>query len=139
MPHGTRTYTLPGRLGEAGIKVEVAVITGPAEAGPFPIDGDIGKLVEHALAFFKNIRGVYCLGDNLPPIAVAVGYRKSYQAGEGRYREDDDSVHYCLHGSSFSSLGSAIVAALAQRDRRNPNDARHTATAIERLLTAPED
>ena len=136
MPLGTRTYTLPERFGEAGAEVEVVVITGPAEAGPFPHDDDVRRLIVHTLTFYKKIQGIYCLGDNLPPIAIVTGERKTFIAGEDRYHEDDDSVHYCLDGCSFSSLGSAIIAALAQRDRGNPNDARYTALAMERLLTA---
>ena len=137
MPLGTRTYTLPGRLGEPGREVEVAVITGPAEAGPFPHDDEIASLVKHVLAFHKTIRAIYCLGDNLPPIAVVVGLYAS--GGAAGHEEDDTSVRYCLDGYGFHSLSKAIVFAIALRDRRNLNDARHTATAIERLLTAPED
>ena len=137
MPLGTRTYTLPGRLGEPGREVEVAVITGPAEAGPFPHDDEIAGLVKHVLAFHKTIRAIYCLGDNLPPIAVTVVRYAS--GGAAGHEEDDTTVSYSMDGYGFHSLGSAIIYAIAMRDRHNPNDARHTATAIERLLTAPPD
>jgi hypothetical protein len=117
--------------------VEVSVITGPVEAGPFPHNDEVAKLVEHALVFHKTIEAVYCLGDNLPPIAVVVGRYAS--GGAAGHEDEDTSVSYCMDGYGFHSLGSAIIFAIALRDRRNPNDARHTATAIERLLTAPED
>ena len=138
MPLGTVTVKLPERLHrDAGHIVSVTTIIGPAEAGPFPAEEDIAKLVEHVLAFYKTVRAVYCLGDNLPPIAVTVGLYAS--SGAAGHEKDDTSVRYCLDGYSFYSLGSAIIFAIALRDRRNPNDARHTATAIERLLNAPED
>ena len=137
MPQGTRTYTLPERYSEPSREVEVSVITGPAEAGPFPHNDEVEKLVKHALVFHKTIAAVYCLGDNLPPIAVTVGRYAS--GGAAGHDEDDTTVSYSMDGYGFHSLGNAIVFALALRDRRNPNDARHTATAIERLLTAPED
>jgi len=137
MPLGTQTVELPESMHrDAGFTASVTTIIGPREAGPFPTAEDISKLVKHTLTFFKTIQGIYCLGDNLPPIAVAVGKRASFIAAQGKVYEDDDSVHYVMDGHSFSSLGNAVIFALAQRDRRTPNDARHTATAIERLLTA---
>ena len=135
MPLGTLAFELPERLHrDAGGVASVTTIIGPREAGPFPTEDEIRILVEHTLTFFKKIQGVYCLGDNLPPIAVVSGRYAS--GGAAGHEEDDTSVHYCLNGCSFSSLGSAIIAALAQRDRGNPNDARYTALAMERLLTA---
>ena len=138
MPLGTVTVELPERLHrDAGRIATVTTILGPREAGPFPTEDEIKSLVEHALAFHKTVQAVYCLGDNLPPIAVTVGQYAS--GGAAGHEEDDTTVSYSMDGYGFHSLGSAIVFALALRDRQNSNDARHTATAIERLLTAPPD
>ncbi len=136
----TRTYTVPARrlFGHTDeFDVEVPVIVGPPEAGPFPPDDEVARLVKHALVFHKTIRMIYCLGDNLPPIAVTVGRYAS--GGAAGHDEDDTTVSYSMDGYGFHSLGNAIIFALALRDRGEPNDARHTAAAIERLLNAPED
>ncbi|KKK66813.1 hypothetical protein LCGC14_2960350, partial [marine sediment metagenome] len=66
--------------------------------------------------------------------AVTVGRYAS--GGVAGHEDDNITVSYSMDGYGFHSLGNAIIFALALRDRRNPNDARHTATAIERLLTA---
>ena len=119
-----------------GDSVEVVCIQGPAEVGPFATDEQLSSLVNHVLAFYKDVVHVYDLGDNLHPIAVAKGKSESFIAGEGRYYEDDDSIHYTVDSHGFDSLGAALVFALATRDRGNPNDARPTAACIMRLLTA---
>ena len=119
-----------------GDSVEVLSVQGPDEVGPFATDEQLGSLVNHVLAFNKCVLQVYNLGDNLPPIAVAKGQSKTFIAGEGRYHEDDDSIHYTVDHNGFHSLGAALVFALATRDRGNPNDARPTAACIMRLLTA---
>lgn len=119
----------------SGGNITVSGIRGPDAIGPFATDEQLTRLVDHALAFNKKVLCVYDLGDNIPPIAVTQGSRKCW--GAGSYHEDDDSIHYTVTGNGFESLGHALAFALATRDRGNPNDARYTAEAIQRLLEAP--
>lgn len=137
MPLRTYNFDLPERLHErAGHVISVAAIIGPAETGPFPTDEAVQNAVERAITFNKRLLAVYCLGDNLPPIVASQGKRPTFVASESRTVEDDDSLTFSVDHYSFSDLGGALVYAIALRDRRNLNDARQTATAIQRLLTA---
>lgn len=139
------------RFSERHTDERVGGIQGPEVAGPFATGEQWTELVNHALAFYKEVVMVYDLGDNLPPIAVAKGSRMveipkqrhcqtRAVAEEGcdycldLFDADDNQVSYMLRGYSFSSLGDALVMALALRDRRNPNDAMWTSKAVRRLL-----
>ncbi|KKM22410.1 hypothetical protein LCGC14_1625630 [marine sediment metagenome] len=138
MPLGSIAVEVPDRTRKSGHRTtSVTTIIGPREAGPFSTTEEVERLVVHTLAFHKTIQAVYCLGDNIPPIAIAVGQYAS--GGAAGHDENDTTVSYCLDGYGFNSLGNAIIYAIALRDRCNPNDARYTATAIDRLLTAPQD
>ncbi len=140
MQLGSLTLEIPDRTRQSGHRIiSVTTMISPTEIGPFPWPDAIQDVVERALAFHKRILAVYCLGDNLPPIVATQGKRPIYDTGEGRVVEDDDSLHFTVDCNGFHSLGSALVYAIAIRDRKNPSDARATATAIQRLLTAPQD
>ena len=138
----------------------VGGIQGPEVAGPFATYEQWTDLVNHALAFNKEVVSVYDLGDNLPPIAVVKGERpvgnrrcdthEPYNPRNLRHDQpckacevarggDNTTVKYVLRGYGFNTLSDAIIMAIALRDRRNPNDAMATSRCIQRLLSGDRE